>query len=215
MTRFADSPSFVKICGITSVEDALVAIDAGADAIGLIFAPSVRRVTVQQAHEIVAATQGPVLRVGVFRDDADDVVIDTVKNSEVDAAQIHGPLSNELRESLRDSGVLVIKALTIGSDEFLNFDEAQVDAVLIDGPIPGSGQAHPWHDLKRRSFTRPLIVAGGLNAHNVLDVLEETNAWGVDVSSGVERAPGVKDPTDVRDFVSNARTYFEREDTRD
>lgn len=215
MPKFSDAASFVKICGITSIEDARVAVDAGADAIGLILASSVRQLTVEQAHEIAAATRGSTLRVGVFRNDSDDFVVEAIGRSGVDVAQVHGPLSDELRKSLEVQEVLIIKALSIGSDEFFEFDDASVDAVLIDGPTPGSGETHPWHELARRQFVRPVIVAGGLNALNVVDVLETTNAWGADVSSGVEYAPGVKDPTHVRDFVRNARAYFDREETRD
>ena len=215
MARFDDVSSFVKICGITSIEDARVALDAGADAIGLIFAHSVRQLSVEQAREIAGATRGSLLRVGVFRHDPDDFVVDALDATHVDAAQIHGPLSAELLRSLRDRAVLVIKALSIGSDEFYEFDDTDVDAVLIDGPAPGSGQTHSWHELARRQFTRPVIVAGGLNALNVVDVSEKTGAWGVDVSSGVESSPGVKDPSNVKDFVTNARAYFDREEPHD
>jgi phosphoribosylanthranilate isomerase len=207
--------SFVKICGITSVHDARVARDAGADAIGLMFATSVRQLTLEEARVIADATKGVILRVGVFRDSADDVVLSAVDSVEVDVVQIHSPLSDQLLDALRERNVLIIKALSIGSDEFFDFDDARVDAVHIDGPTPGSGESHPWHDLTRRHFTRPVIAAGGLNASNVVGVLETTNAWGADVSSGVESAPGVKDPSYVRDFVSNARTYFDREEIRD
>jgi phosphoribosylanthranilate isomerase len=213
--NFSDATSFVKICGITSIGDARVTVDAGADALGLNFTQSVRHLTVEQAHEIAAAINGSILRVGIFGNDSDEFVVDVVNGSGVDAAQIHGPLSEELRDSLRARGVLVIKALSIGTTEFLEFDDANVDAVLIDGPTPGSGQTHPWHDMTRRQFARPVIVAGGLNALNVVDVLEDTRAWGADVASGVESAPGVKDPANVRDFVANARAYFDREETRD
>jgi phosphoribosylanthranilate isomerase len=215
VAKFSDAPSFVKICGITSMDDAHVAVDAGADAIGLIFASSVRQLTVERAREIAAATRGSIQRVGVFRENSDDFIADAVDRCGVDAAQIHGPLSDELRTLLRARGVLIIKALSIGSEEFFEFDDASVDAVLIDGPTPGSGETHPWHELERRHFARSVIVAGGLNALNVVDVLATTRAWGADVSSGVESAPGVKDPSNVRDFVTNARAYFDREETRD
>jgi phosphoribosylanthranilate isomerase len=215
VANFAEAPSFVKICGITSIGDARVTAEAGADAIGLNFTRSVRHVTVEQGREIAAAINGSILRVGIFGNDSDDFVVDVVDGSGVDAVQIHGPLSDELRDSLRARGMLIIKALSVGSQEFYEFDDARVDAVLIDGPTPGSGETHPWDDLARRRFTRRVIVAGGLNALNVVDVLETTNAWGADVASGVESTPGVKDPSRVRDFVSNARAYFDREETRD
>jgi phosphoribosylanthranilate isomerase len=205
----SNAGSFIKICGVTSIGDAHVVSEAGADAVGLIFAQSSRQLSVEAASEIASATKGSILRVGVFRNNSTDFVLRCVDGSDVDAAQVHGTLPDELVTALRSRHVAIIKALSVESEEFFEFDDRKVDAVLVDGPAPGSGQTHAWHDLARRHFTRPVIAAGGLTDLNVVAVLETTNAWGVDVSSGVESAPGVKDPSSVRDFVRNARAYFD------
>jgi phosphoribosylanthranilate isomerase len=207
---FTRAASCVKICGVTSIHDAQVVIDAGADALGLIFAESTRQLSPSSGRRIAESTRGGILRVGVFRHDSDEFVLRCVDETGVDAAQIHGSLSDELLDALRRRDVAVIKALSVGGDEFSHFDEERVDAVLIDGPTPGSGREHPWPDLEARNFQRPVIVAGGLDPENVASVARLTRAWGVDVSSGVESAPGVKDASRVRDFVMNARTSLER-----
>jgi len=208
--NLTDARSFVKICGVTSIDDAHAVSEAGADAIGLIFAQSRRQLSVEKAHEIASVTKGSILRVGVFRNNSADFVLRSVDGSGVDVAQVHGALSDELIAALRSRHVDIIKALSVDSDEFFQFEDLKVDAVLVDGPAPGSGQTHAWHDLARRQFTRPVIAAGGLTDLNVAAVLETTNAWGVDVSSGVESAPGVKDLSRVADFVRSARSYFDQ-----
>jgi phosphoribosylanthranilate isomerase len=104
--------------------------------------------------------------------------------------------------------VRVVKALDIEGGEFESFDEIGVDAVLIDGPRPGSGFAHSWDRLASRTFNVPVVAAGGLNATNVAAVVVATDAWGVDCSSGVEASPGVKDARLVSDFVASARNAW-------
>jgi phosphoribosylanthranilate isomerase len=207
---------FVKICGVTSLEDAQCVIEARADALGLIFAPSPRQLSLEQASELAEATKGQILRVGVFRDNAVKFICDALDATGVEVAQVHGDLSSELVSELRDRGVAIIKAVVVGSEEFVVFDEHLVDAILVDGPRPGSGDPHTWSDVSQRHFQRPLIAAGGLNPANVSDVLAMTGAWGADVASGVEMTPGRKDPRRVRDFVASALAFFEHpEESRD
>jgi phosphoribosylanthranilate isomerase len=207
--------SFVKICGVTSSTDARLAADAGADAVGLIFADSARRVDDDRAAEIAACVDGRVLRVGVFRHQGAAVVARALDGVALDAVQIHGPLDPTLCRDLRARGVAIIKALSVGSAEFATFDDDDVDAVLVDGAVPGSGVAHSWHELASRSWSRPLIVAGGLRAETVDAVLASTGAWGCDVATGVEERPGVKSPARVAAFVRNARRHFQqREEPR-
>lgn len=202
------SRGYVKICGVTSVADAGVAVDAGADALGLIFAASSRRVMMDQAIEILAATRGSLLRCGVFRENSDDDIIEHSSALDLDVVQLHGPLSDELLGELKERGLRVVKALNIEGEEFESFDETVVDAVLIDGPRPGSGIAHSWDRLRSRSFNVPVIAAGGLTASNVADVVTASYVWGVDCSSGVEKSPGVKDARLVVDFVTHARSAW-------
>jgi phosphoribosylanthranilate isomerase len=208
--KFTQAASYVKICGVTSIEDAQIVIDAGAAALGLIFAESSRQLTLEEALAIARATEGSILRVGVFRHNDPDFVLRHVDATGVEIAQIHGELGQELVQALRERQVGIVKALSVGEPEFFDFDETTVDAVLIDGPSPGSGHIHTWGDLQRRNFARPVIAAGGLTALNVVEVLNITNAWGVDVSSGVESGHRRKDRAHVRDFVMNARQHFDQ-----
>lgn len=199
------SRGYVKICGVTSVTDARMAVTAGANALGVIFAASPRRVNVEQAREILDATRGSLLRCGVFRENADDDIIEHARVLDFDVVQLHGPLSERLLATLRERPIRVVKALNIDDDEFDLFDESRVDAVMIDGPHPGSGVAHSWERLTSRPFGVPVIAAGGLTAQNVADIVVRTRAWGVDSSSGVEAHPGVKDADLVEQFVVRAR----------
>lgn len=209
MAELSSMPHFIKVCGVTSLEDARCVIAAGADAMGLILTASPRRLSVGAASDLASQTRGSILRVGVFRDNTTEFVCDAADRTGIDVAQIHGVLRDELVGELRDRGVSIIKALGVGTEEFMNFDESRVDAILVDGPSPGSGANHSWDELLERSFRRPFIAAGGLKPDNVVDTLAITGAWGVDVATGVESAPGRKDALRVRDFVANALAYYE------
>ncbi len=207
MTEF-DAPFFVKICGVTTLGDAQAAVDAGANAIGLILATSPRQLSLERALAIAEATKGNVLRTLVFRGSDDDFILHALEVVDTDVVQVHGTLSDELLAGLRDRDLRVVKALSIGSDEFYDFDEGRVDAVLVDGATPGSGESHSWDELIGRSFDVPIIAAGGLNESNVASVITATGVWGVDSASGVESSPGVKDRERLVGFVDNARDAF-------
>ncbi|MGD1014633.1 MAG: phosphoribosylanthranilate isomerase [Acidimicrobiales bacterium] len=209
MTEFAARGRLVKICGVTSVGDALMVRDAGADALGVIFAPSARRVDEVLAREIVDASDG-IVHVGVFRDDETAFVVAMADASGVDVVQVHGPLDETLLKELRRRRLGVIKALSVGTEEFFEFDETRVDAILIDGIEPGSGREHSWDALRERHFDVPVIAAGGLKPDNVFDVIKSVRPWGVDVATGVESAPGVKDPARVTKFVQKAASAWGR-----
>jgi phosphoribosylanthranilate isomerase len=203
-----DAPYFVKICGVTTLGDANAAIDAGANAIGLILASSPRQLSLERALAIAEATKGHVLRTLVFRDNDDEFVRTAVDRIDTDVVQIHGALSDELLAHLRDRDLRLVKALSIGSDDFYDFDDGRVDAVLVDGATPGSGQSHSWEELFERSFDVPVIAAGGLDESNVASVITATGVWGVDSASGVESSPGVKDRELLVHFVEHARDAF-------
>lgn len=204
--------SFVKVCGVTSTADAEVVAKAGADALGVILTTSRRQVTADLARDITALVRGRLLTVGVVdsRDAASLAVIRA--GVDVDVVQVHGPLSGELLADLRSRGLLVVKALSVASAEFDAFEDEQVDAVLVDGPTPGSGEAHSFASLAERAFRRPVIAAGGLTPMSVGAVISAYGVWGVDVASGVECAPGVKDPARVTEFVDAARRSFTARD---
>ena len=209
-------PSFIKICGITSVRDASYAVDAGATAIGLVFAKSPRKIDATTGQEISSYAKDKILRIGVFKDQSDAEILSIVTQVELDCVQLHTALSTELASELRKLGVAIIKAMSVGTEEIENFDEHRVDAVLIDGPAPGSGEEHSWADVQQSHFQRPMIAAGGLNSSNILRIVSSTSAWGVDVSSGCESAPGKKDQLKVQEFVSKAnKAFVQQEDIND
>lgn len=210
MSKLSKLNRFVKICGVTSPRDAQLAIDAGSTAIGIILSRSPRQVAVSVAKEITDLVGHQLVRVGVFRNSDDDFVLRAVQESHFDVVQIHGPLSERLRGQLSARDVEIIKALAIDSLEFNDFDDSLVDAVLIDGPVPGSGATHSWTTLHNRTWSRPLIAAGGLTSQNVETVLADTRAWGCDVATGVETTPGVKSSTKVHEFVSAAHHHFDQ-----
>jgi phosphoribosylanthranilate isomerase len=143
--------------------------------------------------------------VAVFRNNDADFICEVVDATRVEAVQVHGPLSDELLGQLRRRDVAVIKALSTDEDDFDTFDPTKVDAVLVDGPTPGTGEMHSWVDATRRDFGVPLIAAGGLNPSNVVSIIETVRPWGVDVATGVEERPGVKDVALVGSFIGLAR----------
>lgn len=197
----------VKICGVTRVEDALAAQAAGADAIGLIFAPgSRRRVSVAQAREVSDAL-GPLIgRVGVFVD-ADEATITTaIEGARLDAVQLHGDEPDELAARLR-TRVRVIRALRFAPGTSPGDVEGRpFDGVLLDGLRPGSGSPFDWSAAEAWGGHPRLILAGGLRPANVAEAVRVLRPYAVDVASGVEAAPGIKDPTAISAFVRAARS---------
>ena len=200
---------FVKICGVTTVKDAIFATSAGASALGLNLAvDSPRRISVESARSVVTATEGAVWRCAIFRGRPDEEILEDLEGLGVEMVQLHDTLSVELLDALRTRSLLVVKALNIDGRDFEEFDERHVDAVLVDGPRPGSGVAHSWARLQERPFSVPVIAAGGLTPTNVAEVIASTTVVGVDSASGVEHVPGTKDHEAVTSFVTNARRAF-------
>jgi phosphoribosylanthranilate isomerase len=196
---------FVKICGITNEDDALFAVAMGADALGFVFAPSPRQVAAQQVYDITRRLPPEILTVGVFRDEHPSRVIDVVNRSGVKAAQLHGNETAAQTIEVASSVRWVIKAFAAGSSQLARADTYGTDLILVDAPSPGSGRVFD-RDLAAEAPDGPrLILAGGLTPENVGDAVRAVEPWGVDVSSGVERAPGRKDPMKVKRFVDNAR----------
>lgn len=209
----------VKICGLTTVEDAQAAAAAGADMIGFVFAPSPRRVTPEEAARIAGALPLFVLRVGVFVDADYDTVCRTAAQARLDVLQLHGSEDNTLLEQLRRAGHRVIKAVRVRDEASLDgLADLAADALLLDtasgAQAGGTGRPFDWRlaclakeRLAQHGRRLPLIVAGGLRPDNVADCLRRVNPDGVDVSSGVERLPGRKCPERMREFVTIVRRY--------
>jgi phosphoribosylanthranilate isomerase len=199
---------WVKICGITNEEDALMAVAMGADAVGFVFAPSPRQVTVGTVRDITRRLPFGVMTVGVFRDQAPDQVIDTVLSAGLHAAQLHGHETPNEAKQVRQKVQALIVAFPAGSSSIDRFDDYQADALMIDAPTPGGGEVFDWALADGIPSNRRLILAGGLNPGNVGEAIATVKPWGVDVSSGVEAEPGIKDPRRVLAFVRRARTAF-------
>lgn len=201
---------FVKICGVTSEEDALLAVAMGADAVGFIFAPSRRQVAPQVAADIVKRLpRDEVMTVGVFRDQAPQRVSDVAVAAGLHAVQLHGREPPEDARWLATRVSAVIQAFPAGDARVRRAADYGAYAVLLDAPNPGSAELFDWSLAAEVPAGERVIVAGGLGPGNVAAAIEHTGCWGVDVASGVERTPGLKDPIKLRDFISAARAAFE------
>jgi phosphoribosylanthranilate isomerase len=196
---------FVKICGITNEEDALLAVALGADALGFVFAPSTRQIAPKVAYDISRRLPPEILTVGVFRDELPERVVDIVLAAGLKAAQLHGNEGPEATMAVRRQVGFVIKAFAAGSDRLEHADEHHADVILVDSPTPGSGQMFDWSLVDGVPQDARLLLAGGLTPDNVATAIARVHPWGVDVSSGVESSPGRKDARLLRAFISNAR----------
>ena len=195
----------VKICGITRIDDAIAAAQAGADAIGIVFWPkSPRAVSMQQAADIVAALPPFVTTVGLFVDPDAAAVTQASRAIALDCLQFHG---HESAEFCAGFELPWIKALHVRSSDELSRQMQQYKAaagLLLDSFDPkligGTGVTFDWGQVPGER-QRPLIVAGGLNAQNVAAAVRQLHPWAVDVSTGVESAPGLKDAQKMTRFV--------------
>lgn len=207
---------FVKICGITREEDALLAVAMGADAVGFTFAPSKRQIAPVIARDIVRRLPAEILTVGIFRDEASSRVVDIVNAAGLRAAQLHGRESAETTRWVRERVPFVIKAFPAGDPALERAASYGADAVLIDSPEPGSGDVFDWTLAEGRPDGLRVVLAGGLTPDNVGDAVTRVGPWGVDVASGVEAdrgEPGQKDAHKVKAFIDAARAA-EAEDYR-
>ncbi|MBI4353405.1 MAG: phosphoribosylanthranilate isomerase [Candidatus Omnitrophica bacterium] len=205
----------VKICGITNVADAKGALEAGADAIGLVFAESPRRVPLERALEITEAVGPWMTTVGVFVNEAVETIKRVASQCRLSCVQLHGEEGVDAVKAL--SSYRVTKAFQVDKDFDLKKAAGYaVDAFLFDNRMGdrcgGTGKVFDWDVLKAalmrdpRLVRRPVIVSGGLNPRNVKDVIRALSPYGVDVSSGVESTPGKKDFKLMREFVQNAKS---------
>ncbi len=196
---------FVKICGTTSEEDALLAVAMGADAVGFIFAPSPRQVSATRVRDILTRLPREIMTVGVFRDEAPERVLEIVQECRLSAVQLHGHETAEESRWLAERVRFLIRAVPAGSPDLAHIDDFGANAVHIDSDTPGSGQVFDWSLAEGAPSHRKIILAGGLNAGNVGDAIARVQPWGVDAVTGVESEPGRKDPVKLRTFIAAAR----------
>lgn len=206
----------VKICGITNVEDALAAVEAGADALGFVFyPPSPRYVAPERVRAIVDRLPPFVTTVGLFVDGSVQTINDIAARCGLDRLQLHGDESPEFCAMVERP---VIKAFRIkAANSLVRLPDYKVSAYLLDayveGALPGgTGASFAWELAVQAKPYGPLILAGGLTPENVETAIRQVSPYGVDVSTGVERAPGLKDHAKVRRFIARAKRGSRDED---
>ena len=201
-------PVRVKICGITRLEDALAAARLGADALGFNFWPGSRRfIAPAEARRIIRALPPLLTTVGVFVDPTHDEAVAAAAISGVQVLQLHG---DESPEACRAFQLPVIKGLRVAGPEALaGLDRfAGLAGLLLDAASPGyggSGLTFDWTIARQAAARFPLLLAGGLTPDNVGEAVRAVRPWAVDVASGVESSPGVKDPTQLARFIQRAK----------
>lgn len=193
----------VKVCGITNLEDAAASVEYGADAIGLVFVPSPRRITPAQARNIVNHLPPSVLKVGVFADHGIAEVKDIMDQCDLDFAQLHGSESPGYCAAL---GTRAIKAFRVRDESILqSIGQYHTCAYLLDSYSPdtggGSGRTFNWDIAVRAKEFGKIILSGGLTPSNVAEAISKVRPAGVDVSSGVESRPGKKDHSKLHAFI--------------
>ena len=199
----------VKICGMTRLEDALFAAQAGADALGLVFyEKSPRHVSTAQAASICRALPPFITRVGLFVDASAEIVEEVLHTVPLDLLQFHG---DETPAYCAQFDKPYMKAVRVQADtDLLKYaaDFAEASGLLLDAYVPGlpggTGAAFDWQ-LIPKNFPKPVVLSGGLTPQNVSDAIQQTRPWAVDVSSGVESAKGIKDQSKIAQFITNAK----------
>jgi phosphoribosylanthranilate isomerase len=194
---------WIKICGLTTEAGVIAAVEAGADAIGFVFAPSKRQVSPQRAAELASNAPANVMRVAVMLHPTQALVDEVwsafrpniLQTDLEDLATLRLPNELEVLPVMRAGGAM---------------QASLPSRVLFEGPVSGVGQTSDWSAAATLARKTQLVLAGGLTPANVRDALLQARPFGVDVSSGVESQPGVKDPIKIREFVRNARAGASR-----
>ncbi len=200
---------FVKICGITNEDDALLATALDADAIGFVFAPSGRQVHPETVRDILKRLPREVHTVGVFRNERPERVVEIVGRTGLHGVQLHGAEPASEVAWIRERVQFVIQAFAAGDPALADAAKSAADVILVDSPDPGSGKVFDWRLAEGAPSGIRLLLAGGLTPANVGEAIRLVRPWGVDVSSGVEEKPGRKDARKLREFVIAARAAGE------
>ncbi|HMG87831.1 MAG TPA: phosphoribosylanthranilate isomerase [Terracidiphilus sp.] len=212
---------WIKICGNTSLEDATLAAEAGADALGFVFAPSPRHVTREQVAKIIPHLPPAIEKIGVFVDATFEEIEAIVSACNLTGVQLQFEANPDTRSQLRDKfgpNLRILQTLhfnpAIAEQAAALAPDRNIDALLVDSrtatAVGGTGIALDWTGAASTLFGTPgthhkLVAAGGLTPENVSEAIAVLNPWGVDVVSGVESVPGCKNPEKVRAFITQAR----------
>ena len=194
----------VKICGLSTKEAVEVAVSAGADYIGFVFAPSKRQVTLEQAAEMAKLIPANVKKVGVFVSPNRTELLEAIEKVGLDFVQVHGQVVDDLFENLSCAS---IQAVQVDGDGHV--PNSQADYLLFDAPVAGSGQTFDWDQLDMTELAQPFFIAGGLNEDNVARAIQHFSPFAVDVSSGVE-TNGQKDHEKIRRFIERVKNGISR-----
>lgn len=210
-------PLFNKICGLTDATAVEAAVKHGADMVGFVFyPPSPRNVSAEQAEALLNEVPSGIDRVGLFVDPETDFLDKILAKARLDLLQLHGDETPERCRAISVYfGLPIIKAIKVSTKADLKAAKDYEDAVdwlmfdarpAADGALPGgNGKAFDWTILQGAEFKRPWLLAGGLTPENLSQAVQQSGARAVDVSSGVESAPGKKDPAKIRAFLDAAR----------
>ncbi|WP_159706284.1 phosphoribosylanthranilate isomerase [Arthrobacter sp. 18067] len=196
---------FVKVCGLSTPESVLEAVDAGAEAVGFVLTASPREVTPDQVRILRPLVPTGVQAVGVFRHETAADAVAIARAAGLEWVQLHGHRTADDVKTVHDAGMRLIRAVTMGAsqDEFADLGE---EVFLIDAAVPGSGESWDYASVREKGLDgRQWLLAGGLEPGNVAFAATAAGAWGVDVSSGVEVSRGVKDLAKIRAFVHAAK----------
>lgn len=194
----------VKICGIRNLNDAIFVADHGADAIGFVFAKSIRKVSKEKVRAIIRKLPPFITTVGLFVNETAENIESACRYCGLDAIQLHGNESPDIINKLKD--YKTIKAFRIQNEKDISpIKKYRPDAILLDGysekKMGGTGISFDWKIVKKLKTSIPIIVAGGLTHLNVSQAIRIVNPYGVDVSSGVESQPGKKDRKMIKKFI--------------
>ncbi len=196
---------FVKICGLSTTRDIEAAVRGGADAVGFVLTESPRRVRPELVRDLVEAVPAHVLTVAVFRGEPADEVRRAARAAGVGAVQLHGDHPPAAFAELRDLGLTLVRATSAASAAGASSGDFGEDLLLLDSPVPGSGESWDWSELGTTPPGGRWLLAGGLTPANVTDAVALARPWGVDVSSGVEIRRGVKSPELIEEFLRTAK----------
>lgn len=198
----------IKICGITNLEDALMAVEMGADALGFIFSEvSQRKISPERAEQIIPVLPPFIKTVGVFVNQSAEEIKEISAKTCIDVIQLHGHESPTFCRSFKQK---VIKAIHVeNKSDLFKMTEYKVSAFVLDskveGKFGGTGRTFNWDFAVEAKKLGPVILSGGLNPENIAEAIDQVNPYAVDVASGVEVEPGVKDPDKVAAFIKEVR----------